>query len=101
MVRPTLFISVPRLYNRFYDSIRGEFDKLTGLKKFLVQRAVNKKLDNLKKGPIFTHKLYDMLVFNKIKNKFGGRIRIAISGSAPLSPEVQDFLKIALCCPVI
>jgi len=32
--------------------------------------------------------LYDKLVFNKIKNKFGGRIRIAISGSAPLSGEV-------------
>jgi len=44
-------------------------------------------MGNINKG-VFTHMLYDKLVFNKIKNKFGGRIRIAISGSAPLSGEV-------------
>jgi len=39
-VKPTLFLSVPRLYNRFYDAIKGEFDKLTGLKKLLVDKGV-------------------------------------------------------------
>jgi len=36
---------------------------------------------------------WDSVVFNKVKARFGGRIRLIVSGSAPLSPTVQHFLK--------
>ncbi len=37
---------------------------------------------------------WDTIVFSKIKARFGGRIRVVISGSAPLSPTVQHFLRV-------
>ncbi len=47
-LKPTIFCSVPRLYNRFYDLIKAQFDKITGLKKMLITRAIDKKLQNFK-----------------------------------------------------
>lgn len=37
--------------------------------------------------------MWDRLVFNKIKDKLGGRVRFIVSGASPLSPDVMDFLK--------
>ena len=41
---------------------------------------------------------FDKLVFSKIKQRLGGRVRAGISGAAPLSPHVEEFLAVALCC---
>lgn len=46
-----------------------------------------------------THKLWDTLVFNKTKAVLGGRCRGMISGSAPISKDVVNFMKITMCCP--
>jgi hypothetical protein len=43
---------------------------------------------------------WDTLVFSKIKARFGGRIRLIVSGSAPLSPTVQHFLKVYANSPL-
>jgi long-chain acyl-CoA synthetase len=40
--------------------------------------------------------LYDTLIFNKVKAKFGGNLRILLVSSAPMSAEVLNFFKIAL-----
>jgi long-chain acyl-CoA synthetase len=40
-------------------------------------------------------------VFRKIKQKLGGRVRLILSGAAPLSPAVQEFLAVAMCAPVL
>lgn len=56
------------------------------------------KLYNLRNGYGFTHTLYDYLVFNRIKAILGGRVRIMFTGSAPMNPDVQDYLKIAFGC---
>jgi long-chain acyl-CoA synthetase len=47
-----------------------------------------------------THTFYDALVFNKFKEFLGGRVRQMVTGSAPISKEVLDFLKIAFCCQI-
>ena len=38
--------------------------------------------------------IWDKLVFNKIKEKLGGRVRLMNSGASPISPDVLDFLKV-------
>jgi long-chain acyl-CoA synthetase len=59
------------------------------------------KLYHLKNGGHFTHKLSDRLVFEKTKQAFGGKVRYMMSGSAPMSSEVIDFLKCVVCAPFI
>lgn len=51
----------------------------------------------LKNGGHVNHRVWDNLVFKKTREAFGGRMRIMISGSAPMSPEVIDFLKCVVC----
>ena len=62
----------------------------------LFQYAVYHKRHYMNQG--FTHDkaspLFDALVFGKIKAALGGRCKIIISGGAPLSPHVEDFLKV-------
>lgn len=40
-------------------------------------------------------------MFNKTKDAFGGRVRLMVTGSAPLSGDVINFLKVVVCCPMI
>jgi long-chain acyl-CoA synthetase len=100
VLRPTVFASVPRLYSRFYDVIQAGLAEAKGLKKKIATKAINAKLANLHKNGKVTHCLYDALVFKKMRNALGGRVRYCITGSAPISKEVIDFLKIAFCCPI-
>lgn len=67
----------------------------------MVQKAIDAKLENLRNNCQYTHSLWDNLVFNKMKNVMGGRCRFMLTGSAPTSPVVLDFLKIAICCPIL
>jgi long-chain acyl-CoA synthetase len=101
IVKPTVFLSVPRLFSRFYDVIKGKFNDLQGFTKTAVNFALKTKLDNLRSSGAYTHKVYDRVFFNKTKEALGGRVRVMISGSAPLLPEVQDFLKVCMCCPLV
>ena len=100
-LKPTFFASVPRLYNRFYDLIHAGVKKLTGVKRMLAERAIAAKLYYLKNGCYYKHRLYDRLVFNRMKEAFGGKVQVMLTGSAPISPEVLEFLKVACSCPIL
>ncbi|KAJ6757187.1 LONG-CHAIN-FATTY-ACID--COA LIGASE [Salix koriyanagi] len=45
--------------------------------------------------------MWDRLVFNKIKEKLGGRVKFMGSGASPLSPDVMDFLRVCFGCQVL
>ena len=100
-LKPTVFISVPRLYNRFYDLINAQLNELTGVKKLLGAKALASKQYYYRTQGLLQHKLWDSLVFKKIKNVLGGRVRIMATGSAPISGEVLSFLRLAFCCPIL
>ena len=99
--KPTIFVSVPRLYNRFYDVIKEKVAALEGFKAKMAKKAINTKMKNLKSTGEVTHWLYDKLVFSKMKSVLGGRVRFMVTGSAPLNLEVANMLKIAMCCPMV
>lgn len=48
--------------------------------------------------PLQASPFFDKLLFSKIKQRLGGNVRIALSGAAPLSKHVEEFLAVALCC---
>jgi long-chain acyl-CoA synthetase len=98
VLKPTIFVSVPRLYNKFHDTIKGKMGELTGCKASLAKKAVDSKLGSVASGK-YTHSVWDPLVFNKMKDVLGGNVQFMLSGSAPLSLPVKQFLKVAFSCP--
>jgi long-subunit acyl-CoA synthetase (AMP-forming) len=44
---------------------------------------------------------FDKLVFGKVKQRLGGNVKLIVSGGAPLAPNVEEFLKVAMCAPVV
>jgi long-chain acyl-CoA synthetase len=100
ILKPTLFPSVPRLYNRIYGKILDGTKAATGIKGWLVNKAIAAKLSNYRAGYGVTHSIYDKLVFKKMKAILGGNVKIMITGSAPIAGEVLEFLKIAFCAPI-
>jgi long-chain acyl-CoA synthetase len=97
-LKPTFFPSVPRLYNRIYGKIKDKVKETTGCKGWLLHRAIETKLANLKSNGSLTHSCYDALVFNKMKALLGGNVRLMLTASAPLAADVMDFLKICFSC---
>lgn len=94
-LRPTIFISVPRLYNRFHSAIKSATLEQPGVKGALSRHVVSTKLEKLKATGSNTHILYDRIWANKIKAGIGlDRLRACVSGSAPISPTVLQFLRI-------
>ena len=100
MLKPTLFPSVPRLYNKIYQKIHTAMSEAKGCKGWLVRNALAAKEAGLAQNAAVTHACYDALVFGKVKAILGGRVRLAITASAPIDKTVLEFLKIALCTPV-
>ncbi|OQS05286.1 Long-chain-fatty-acid--CoA ligase [Thraustotheca clavata] len=99
-LRPTIFLTVPRLLNKMYDKIVGTAASAGGLRTWIFQTALNTKLHNLQKGRT-NHAFFDKSVFDKIKAKLGlDRCGLVLSGSAPLSEDVLYFFQVLLSCPV-
>ncbi|KAK4266368.1 hypothetical protein QN277_027304 [Acacia crassicarpa] len=92
-LRPTIFCSVPRLFNRIYAGILNAVKTSGGLRERLFNAAYNAKKQAILHGKN-PSPMWDRLVFNKIKEKLGGRVRLMVSGASPLSPDIMDFLKI-------
>ncbi|KAL1808438.1 hypothetical protein ACET3Z_025428 [Daucus carota] len=93
VLRPTVFCSVPRLFNRIYAGITNAVKASGGLKERLFNVAYNAKKQAVLSGKT-PSPMWDRLVFNKIKEKLGGRIRHIVSGASPLSPDVMEFLRV-------
>jgi long-chain acyl-CoA synthetase len=99
VLRPTVFASVPRLLNRIHDKIiQGATNSGSAVKAALFNRAMEAKLYYLKQDGSLTHSIWDPIVFSKVKNLLGGRVRAIVTGSAPISPNVLNFLRIAVGC---
>ena len=92
---------MPRLYNRIHGKILGGINEAKGVKGWLVNKAIKSKLENYKNGEGINHCFYDKIVFSKIKAMFGGKVRLMLTGSAPISADVLDFLKVSFCCDIL
>ena len=98
-VRPTLMTSVPRLYEKIYGRVIENANAGSSLKQKIFWWAVNtgEKYVNAKtKGKIsgglnFKYNLATKLVFSKLQQRVGGRLRFFVSGGAPLPKEIAEF----------
>ncbi len=97
LLRPTQFASVPRLYNRFGGAIKAQTIDAPGFKGTLSRHVVRTKTANLrdKNNPSNKHAFYDRIWGKKVAAALGlDRARSMVSGSAPLDPNLQQFLQI-------
>eukprot|EP01126_Amoeba_proteus_P025835 TRINITY_DN2567_c0_g1_i3.p1 TRINITY_DN2567_c0_g1~~TRINITY_DN2567_c0_g1_i3.p1 ORF type:complete len:649 (+),score=133.27 TRINITY_DN2567_c0_g1_i3:84-2030(+) len=99
-LKPTIFASVPRLWNRLYDKISAAVKESGTLKVTAFEAAFEAKREGLKEGYL-THSVWDPIVFSSIREKLGGKVRLMITGSAPISSSVMEFLRICFSCPVV
>uniref|UniRef100_A0A3Q0SXS3 Long-chain-fatty-acid--CoA ligase n=1 Tax=Amphilophus citrinellus TaxID=61819 RepID=A0A3Q0SXS3_AMPCI len=95
-LKPTVFPVVPRLLNRMYDKIFGYAN--SPWKRWLLGFAFRRKHSELMKGIIRRDSIWDQLIFHKVQDSLGGRVRLMITGAAPISPVVFSFLRVALGC---
>uniref|UniRef100_A0A452FPC3 Long-chain-fatty-acid--CoA ligase n=1 Tax=Capra hircus TaxID=9925 RepID=A0A452FPC3_CAPHI len=95
-LQPTIFPVVPRLLNRMFDRIFGQAN--TTLKRWLLDFASKRKEAELRSGIIRNNSLWDKLIFHKIQSSLGGKVRLMITGAAPVSATVLTFLRAALGC---
>ena len=98
IVKPSMFFAVPRVYNRIYERLRGQMKEKPGFIRALfyggLKQAKRERegetlgfLDNL------TLTLARKIIFKKILNRFGGNLRVAVSGASALSPAVAEFVN--------
>ena len=99
-VRPTLFPSVPRVYEKIHAAVVAGFDERTGVQRRIVDWAlrVGHRVSRLRQakqpvpaGLLWQYRVADRLVYSKVKERLGGRLRVANAGGAPLSREIAEF----------
>ena len=102
-VRPTAMVSVPRLFEKIYSRIYENVHQMSHFRQVLFHKAVEvgRKYVYLKyveKKPVglagLQYKFFDRLVFSKVRDRFGGRLRYFICGGAPLDKTINEFMWI-------
>ncbi len=104
VVRPTFMGAAPRIFEKAYAKIITMQQAEGGLKEKIFNQAfaVGRKVDELKRegksiplGLKVQHGLFDKLVFSKVRDRFGGRVRFFISGAAALNKDVAEWFHSA------
>ena len=108
-VRPTVLPSVPRVYEKVHANTVGEIERAGGLQRRIGHwalgvgsRTSRARREGAGVGGLLAlqRRLADRLVFAKVRERLGGRLRVGVSGAAPLSPEVMEFFD-GLGVPVV
>ena len=103
-VKPTVMLSVPRLYEKMYAKVLDNIQMESNVKRKIFWWSISTGREileyklNGKTPPFMLRKKYGIakkLVFDKIKDKIGGRLRYFVSGGAPLSQEIAEFFAAA------
>jgi long-chain acyl-CoA synthetase len=101
VIKPTTMAAVPRVFEKVHAGIRAKVREEGGakLKIFNWAIGVGLQVSRLERGGgkatgllAAKHRLADRLVFSTVRERFGGRMKFMISGAAPLSPDVAEFL---------
>jgi long-chain acyl-CoA synthetase len=103
-LHPTYFPSVPRIFEKIYTAATSGIEKEGGLKKAIFNWAIKvgkrmREAERSGREPGWLlrrqYRFADEKVLSKIRGLFGGRIRLAVSGAAPINPEILSFFDAA------
>ncbi len=103
-LKPTYFPSVPRIFEKIYTLATSSMEKEGGLKKAIFDWSIRvggkmREVERSGRSPGFLlrkrYEFADKQVLSKIRGLFGGKLRLAVSGAAPISPEILRFFDAA------
>ena len=101
-VRPTVLPAVPRVYEKIHTNVLGEIERSSGAKRAIGRWGlrVGARASRLRRAgkPVpatlrLQERIADRLVFEKVRHRLGGRLRLGISGAAPLGVDVLEFFN--------
>ncbi|KAA8915251.1 hypothetical protein TRICI_002608 [Trichomonascus ciferrii] len=99
--KPSGVSMVPRVLNRIATTLKAMTIEAPGIGGYVSRKAYSAKVEHLRKTGSYNHPVYDALWSRKIRKALGfENLKIITSGSAPLSKENQEFLKVALAANV-
>jgi len=99
-LQPTIICGVPRVWNRIVDTMKAKIQALPKLKQLLINSSIKMKLKAIKSGKPHSE-ILDLVVFKSFISVLGGRVRLIVSGGAPILPEVYDFLRATITPNVV
>jgi len=103
-MKPTYFPSVPRIFEKIYTAATAKAEKAGGIQKRIFwwaievgKKARQAERDGRKPGFLLQrqYEIADRLVLSNIRNLFGGRLKLAVSGAAPINPDILRFFDAA------
>ncbi len=103
-LKPTYFPSVPRIFEKIYTAATSAIEKEGGLKKAIFEWAIKvggkmRTVEREERKPGFLlsrqYAFADKRVLSKIRGLFGGNLRLAVSGAAPINPDILRFFDAA------
>ena len=92
-VQPSFLIAVPRIFNKIYSGIQLLMETQGGMKKKLFDATCKEAKKRRGKKPGLKLKVLDKLVFEKIRARFGGKLKGAMTASALMNPGIAEFFK--------
>jgi len=99
LIRPTFIIAVPRVFNKIYDGLWAKMNETGGLARFLFQMGVDnarrkRELAAQGRSDFLVNlkvRLADRIVFQKIRERFGGRVEGSLTASALMNIDIANF----------
>ncbi|KAK7790099.1 hypothetical protein R5R35_012622 [Gryllus longicercus] len=98
VLKPTCLTSVPLILDRISKGISDKVSKGSPFQRALFNFAYEYRRKWMKRG--FDTPLINRVVFSKSRQLVGGRVRLILSGGAPLSPDTHELIKVCLCVTV-
>ena len=92
---------VPRIFQRIFDGAQAKLKQMSPIIRRIFNKALDIKMRDYAEKGILTNIFWDNIIFNKIKNIMGGKIRFMLIGSAPMDSYILNFLRCVLSCEIV
>lgn len=100
LLQPTIMVFAPAVLDKVYQGVVAKRDALGALGRRLFSWGLASGERHFNRGTVGANRIYNGLIFKKVQRLVGGRLKAIVTGSAPLSPDIQKFIQTVFDVPV-